>query len=251
MPNEFYRTRIRDSIEAAVLQYRAASAVTHPGMQGRIREIAAQMILEPLMFNHLSIGHGKITDYRGSQSSETDCIIYSTKDLPPILYDRKLGIFPIDAVFAAVEIKSQLSAQALSDSYAKAVSIWKLAPSTGRYEERDGHRVNYFTPPVLAVFAFDSDLSGEGKTEIQRYFEVDSEASVRPTIQMICVVGKGFWWYRYGHNNQRGAWIHCGATSGHDETITFAALLISMIVGRSAERPAPRIEPYLINLRLP
>jgi len=130
-------------------------------------------------------------------------------------------------------------------------SLWRLKLSTWRYEEHDGKRKEFLAPPVPAVFAFESDLKDGGKTEIERYFAVDSEASVRPTIHMLCVVGRGFWWYKFKHHGTKGAWVFCKATEHHEEVIAFLALLTSMMVGRARERPAPLFEHYLTRLRIP
>lgn len=251
MTNDLYRARLRDSVRVALQQFDEATQLDHPGLTGRVREIAVGRIIEPFLFDHLRVGHGKVTDYLGGLSGESDCIVYSTRHLPPLMYDENLGVFPLDAVFAFVEIKSRLSATTLREAYDNAVTVCRLRPSTGRYVEQDGRRIDLFTPPVAGVFAFQSDLTGGGKTEIQRYFGIDSEGRVRPTVQTLCVVGQGFWWYKYRHYEDRGAWVFCKPTDNHDEVIAFLAHLLSMIVGRSRERPPPSIEGYLVDIRVP
>lgn len=238
-------------VTTAMQRFNEARHLKHSALTGRTREIAASSIIEPFLFEHLNIGHGKITDYSGKLSRESDCIIYSTRHLPPLMYDPKLGVFPLDAVFAVIEIKSRLTSSTLDEAYTNAVSLWQLRLSTGLYEEREGQRTDFVVPPVPALFAFESDLQDRRTTEIERYLRMDPEGSTRPTIHMLCVVGKGFWWYKFGHRQERGAWVHCKATDNYDEVITFLALLTSVIAARSWKRPAPMLEPYLVNLRIP
>lgn len=74
-------------------------------------------------------------------------------------------------------------------------------------------------PVVLTLFAFDSDLSGNGKSELERYAEVDPNWLVNPTLRAICVVGKGYWYF----NSQPRQWHFHPATTGGDEVVDFVA----------------------------
>jgi Domain of unknown function (DUF6602) len=80
--NELIRKKILRNIEMAIKEAQDASGVDHPGMKGKIREIAVKNLFTPLLIGQINIGSGKIVDNNGFQSSETDVIIYST-DIHP------------------------------------------------------------------------------------------------------------------------------------------------------------------------
>lgn len=225
MANRIYRDRIRASVESAMREYRNARAVDHPGIQGRIRELALGKIVRPLLFEQLSLGTGKITDYCGNQSSQIDGIIYSTMRLPSVMYDKSLGVFPIDAVMAAIEVKSVLTATEIKDCHSKAASLWRLHYSTGSYTHRDGATTYSVSPLLPIVFAFQSDLTGASKSELERYLGVDAPAAAgkKPAVWMICVVGRGCWWYRQAENGAQ--WVFHSPTPGFDEVIDFVAVM--------------------------
>jgi hypothetical protein len=247
MANKLYRDRVRSWIGIALQEFRDAEEVDHPGFKGRIRELAVSNIIKPLLFEHLAVGQGKITDYSGGQSAQVDCVVYSTRNLAPILYSESDGIFPVDAVLFAIEVKSTLRAKELREAYENATSLWGLRYSTGGYLERDGRREVTISPLIPALFAFATDLAVGGKSEFERYCELDVEAALRPTISMICVVGRGFWWYKYGNGVVPGRWIFHPPTDGLDEVIDFMAMLGAFAAAIQGSRPAPSLQPYLMN----
>jgi hypothetical protein len=108
------------------------------------------------------------------------------------MYETKLGFFPADSVFFAIEVKSSITAAELRDSLRKAETLRALRYTTGMYQELDGRRTEGWFPLYPVLFAFRSDLSDDGKTEIERYKELDRHAGTNPLIHMICVIGKGF-----------------------------------------------------------
>ena len=248
MSNKFYRDRVQSRIEDALREFRGSGEVGNPGFKGRIRELAVSNIIKPLLYEHLAVGQGKITDYRGGQSAQVDCVLYSTRNLPPILYSEVDGIFPVDAVLSSIEVKSRLDATGVQEAYQNAASLWRLQYSTGGYIESGGTRELTITPLRPALFAFGSDLTstGRGKTELDRYREVDTEADLRPTISMICVVGHGFWWYMYAQG-RGGRWIFHPPTDTFDEVIDFMAVLGSFSAGIQNSRPMPNLQSYLMN----
>jgi hypothetical protein len=195
MANQIYRDRIISLIKEALNQYEGARLVDHPFLSGRIREIAAANIFKPLLPSGFEVGTGKIVDARGFQSPETDLVIYNRNTLPPIMYSDREGIFPAEATMYSIEIKSQLTARELDETIRKAGEIRKLTYTTGIYDENDKPLDHRFTSIIPTLFAFSSDLSGECKSEIDRYIERDSQADVNPNIVAICIVGKGYWWF--------------------------------------------------------
>ena len=82
--------------------------VDHPGMKGKIREIAVKNLFKPLLTKNIAIGSGKIVDHRGIQSKETDVILYSNDIHPAILYSEHddIGLFPVETCLYAIEVKS-------------------------------------------------------------------------------------------------------------------------------------------------
>jgi len=63
----------------------------------------------------------------------------------------------------------------------------------GEYEV-DGQPIKSHMQAVIGnILAFGSDLSGSGKTEIERLDAIWGSSTDKPLIQMVCVVGRGCW----------------------------------------------------------
>jgi hypothetical protein len=97
------------------------------GLRGRVREIVAGGPLTHVLPAPFEIGTGKIVDSNGVQSAETDVIVYSKSVLPPILYSPRDGVFPAEACFLALEVKSRLNATELDDTIGKAKQLREIS----------------------------------------------------------------------------------------------------------------------------
>ncbi len=236
MPNAIYRNRIINSIQYAVSEARNAALVGHPGLVGKIRELAAEQILRPLLPAAYDIGSGKITDRNGALSAEVDLVIYNRSLLPALMYSTRDGIYPIESTYYAFEIKSECSAGNLRDAIEKSRQINGL-----EYSRKESFPGN-LSPAFMIFFAFGSDLSPEGKTELDRYVELDSAWENDPFIRVMCVVGRGFWYF-----SAEKRWHYQPATSTFDEILVLLSQMVVTLVRHSSFKrgPEPLFGDYL------
>ncbi len=249
MANELVRNKIKNYIEKAIEEAQNAADLDHPGMMGTIREIAIKNLFEPLLTGQTKIGNGKIVDFTGFQSQETDVIIYSNNIHPAILYSPRMdiGVYPSETCIYAIEVKSKATAENIRDAMEKARTLQRLKYTSGLYSP-DGIAIQHQVIPVIPVFfAFGSDL--KEKSEIDRYIELDSEAEFNPLIPVICVVGKGYWYYRRDttpNGDSIGKWFHWAPSKDHNEIFGFLSGILNTIPDRIASRGHPRFGEYLI-----
>lgn len=236
MPNAIYRDRIINNIQYAVNEARNAVQVGHPGLIGKIRELAAQQILRPVLPSAFDIGTGKIVDRNAFLSAEVDLVIYNRALLPALMYSDRDGIYPIESTYYAFEIKSESTAANLVDAIEKAQQVNALDHS--RKESYQGNK----SPAVSVFFAFDSDLSLAGKSEFKRYQELDPAWKDDPVIRVICVVGRGYWYFAADNR-----WLYQPATSTFDEVLILVSHTVNTLVQRpiASNRPAPLFGDYL------
>ncbi len=169
MGNQIFRDRLESRISSALVEAQNCSRIAHPGMVGRIRQIMVENLLKPLLPEGFHIGAGKITDAKGNLSSETDVIIYDRRSIPPVLYDEKEGVFPVETVHYSIEIKSRLTAAELVDSVKNGIRLRSLF---------QGHF------PHSAIFAFESDLTSS--TEAERIIQTQNEHSPPLPVNVFC-----------------------------------------------------------------
>jgi hypothetical protein len=101
MPSPIFRKHATDLVLHAVNKAESATQITHNGMRGTVREIAADELFQPFLTANFQIGTGKITDAEGRQSDQTDLVVYNPSLLPPVLlrHNGPDGVFPVEACF--------------------------------------------------------------------------------------------------------------------------------------------------------
>jgi len=240
MTNDLFRDRLVAKIKAAKVEYDNTKKVDHPYMKGRIREIVVQNLIRPLLSQEFQIGNGKITDKNGVTSAETDVIIYSNKLIPPILYEERLGIFPIDSCVACVEVKSVLDATEIDNTIKNAVRLRTLQYSSGKFDPTGKQLASQVGVVTRSLFAFESDLTE--KSEFVRYGERDTKYKTCPEIKAFCVMGRGAWCF----NTQLQKWLHVEHTSDYDEVISFlTSIVVDNLFPVLESRGRPKIGPYV------
>lgn len=86
--------------------------ISHPGEKGRLAEFVISEWLKIVLPQKYSIGSGFVAAVRDGKnlelSSQQDIIIYDNHHCTPILATAVGGIFPIEFVYATIEVKTTL-----------------------------------------------------------------------------------------------------------------------------------------------
>lgn len=96
--------------------------------------------------------------------------------------------------------------------------------------------------PINALFGFSSDLSGKGKTELERYRELDKSADVFPAIQVFCVKGHGYWYFT---GEKEKIWKYGSSTSELDEIIDLLSGITNTIPQLLSNKGRAKLGHYL------
>lgn len=236
MANQIFRDHVIKNIRGAMQEYSNAAMVDHPGLKGHIREIALTNMFKPILPLGVDIGNGKIIDYTGNQSREIDIIIYTKKILAPILYDIKFGIFPIESCLYSIEVKSKITSSEIKDTISKALKLRSLKYIYEKYGQ-------FISPVIPAIYAFDTDLELDGKSEIDRYKECDELFYEDPIIPVICVARRGYWWF----NQREKIWTFHLPSAEFDEVIDFLGGVINTVPDIISKRGETSLGWYLME----
>lgn len=242
MSNPIFRARAISHVSAAITESESAALLDQSALCGRVREIALNNLIKPFLPSAFEVGTGKIADSRGFQSRETDLVIYSKAVLPPVLYSERDGVFPVEASFYAIEVKPRVTSDELDDAIAKARELRKLTYTMGEYDAAGKPSPHTFLPIIPALFGFCSDLAPGGKSDLERYFERDSEAASSPCIAVICIAGRGYWWFEAVDKH----WRFHSPTPEWDEVIDFMSGVINTLPDSLVARRRPRLGLYLM-----
>lgn len=237
--NTVYRNLILARIQAAVEAARAVTKMTHKGLKGQLREIVIKDLFRPLLPADVGVASGQIISSDDRQSREQDVVIFDKRILPPILLEQACGIFPIESVLYAIEVKSKMTANEMKKSHRSATEVMGFRYQSGEYDDFDKPTDHIVGKVISCVFAFDTDLISDIKNEIDRYDQI--RGSDDPAIKAICVVGRGYW---YLH---KGRWKTWQRKSQFDEVVGFIAGVMNTYRRVGSTRKEPRLGKYLTD----
>jgi len=237
--NNLFRKRFLRDIAKAIQDADEAIEIEHSGLAGRIREILLAKLLEPILPPEVKCGTGKLADRNGGLSKQIDVILYSRQVLPPVFYCENEGVFPIESCLYNIEVKSTVTSQSFKDAIVNAKSTQLKPLYTEHWNSGQGIQTG-IANPICALFGFSSDLSGKGKSELDRYRELDDNANDDPAITVICVRGQGYWYYK------NPVWVHHAPTSEFDEILDFLSGISNTIPQFISAKGRPRFGNYLI-----
>jgi hypothetical protein len=246
--NNPFQVSMTTRCKAAIAEAISLDGTLHAGLKGQLREILAGKLIFPTLPPEVRIGTGQLVSVNGQLSPQSDVILYAPSILPPSLYDEKSGLFPVESCLYSIEIKSKLTATELQSAIKNAQDVrtlpllqtdhWVKGPDSARIVSR----VIGNTPfCISALFAFGSDLTGDGSKELARYRAYDPVADVNPAIAVICIVGKGYWY------STMPGWNFVAATGDIDEVMSFLAGTTNTLPQLLASKGSPRFGMYLAS----
>jgi hypothetical protein len=232
--------------KSAIEEANSVSAQTHNGLKGQFREIVAAKILTPILPPEIRIGTGQLVSVNGNLSPQIDLVLHAPAVLPAFLYDEKSGYFPVESCLYAIEVKSRLTSSDLKTAIASAQATRALPlVNTEHWVSNPGDKnlvkaTSTGTPKAIhALFAFGSDLSGDAKSELTRYRGLDDNADTDPAIDVICVVGRGYWY------STRPGWKFVEADENVEEVMSFLAGTANTLPQLIVAKGRPRFGMYL------
>lgn len=232
-----YQALLRSRITGAIASARAAAAITHPGLKGQVLEILVSDLFVPLLPSDIGVGSGQIVECeRGMLSSEVDIILYDKSILPPMLFSTRQGIFPIEAVLYAIEVKTTLTRRDLESAHANARALhdFRYLPA----QRPAGQNPAPVERVRSVVFALNTDLSPGGTSEVQRYKDVYVED--KPYLRAVCVVDRGYW-YEDGEK-----WLNHKTSGELGEVLAFIGGVTNTYRAVAHSRGSPSLGNYII-----
>ncbi len=129
--------------------------ITHMGEKGRANENIIRDFLINFLPKKYDIGTGILIDRKGNPSKQCDIVIYDKEYHPDYFGQKSTILFPVDVVYAIIEVKTSLDQGEIKESIENIVSVKKLdiipnaIPISGSHTQGP-------KPPLGIIFAFDS-----------------------------------------------------------------------------------------------
>lgn len=173
------------------------SAFKHQGVKGAGNEAVLRNLLETFLPKKYGVGTGVVIDKDGNQSRQSDIVIYDNVLYPSLLALGKVHLFPVDIVYATIEVKTTLDAKSAREALENIASVRSLKLVPGDFATPFTHPessggtgwslvVAKPTPPLGFVFAYNSSTP-QLETFMQWFAPTQSTQIVGPPgAPMLC-----------------------------------------------------------------
>ncbi len=152
--------------------------IDHAGERGRQRELVLRCLLEKYLPKKYSLGTGQVIDIRGNISRQCDIVIFDAFNCPLLLIEDGYQLFPAEAVFGVIEVKSIFNTNTIKECVQNIQSVKSLI----RKE-----------PIAGCAFAYRSEYSAEPKIETAAKALLKANQNIPPKehIDLVCILSDG------------------------------------------------------------
>src|SRR6266852_3018057 len=139
------------------------SLFQHQGVKGSGNESVLRELLTKFIPKRFGIGTGVVIDRNGTQSRQCDIVIYDTMLYPSLLSLTNVHFFPVDIVYATIEIKTTLTSDSIKEALTNIASVQQLNFINDQFADTDirngSFSFNTYTPqpPLGFIFAYNSN----------------------------------------------------------------------------------------------
>lgn len=179
----------------------------HQGEKGRGNENILRDLISRFLPKKYGVGTGIIIDSEGNQSKQIDIIIYDIEIYPSLLSLTSLHLFPIDMVYATIEVKTTLNKKTVKESLENIKSTKELkilkddfcVPENDRISQSYKYNFIENVHPLGVIFSYKS-----ANKKIESYINWFKDISKNHAPNLICSIDKGVLYYSSSINNTNG-----------------------------------------------
>lgn len=233
----------------------ARSVLDHPGQKGSAAEEGFRQFLRDYLPGRFDVSTGTVVDSNGNASKQMDVIISDAGQTPVLFSSGENRVVPIEGVYAAIEIKSNLSADELEGCFNNMQSLRALSRDAqlgwGSFTytyEMYGESWTDTWPAHFFVFAYDS-ASLKNLTAKLNELQPVTTSPIWKRIDTICVLNKGVIMNQLP-SSMYGALPEPNSILGHYETDKALLLFYTLISHPlfQARKPPMEFRRYLGNM---
>lgn len=180
------------------------SYTKHPAEKGRLLEAAVTNALREFLPPKMGLGTGFIQS-PDKQSRQQDIIVYDTIHNMPLYQSNVWNIYPIEMVYASIEVKAKLTKKNLLQSLKACSGIRGMMPGEYLIPNPSSKTVQFLvaqntTPPRFFIFAYDCEWTKFDT--FKKSVEAVSKAVPKSHIHGICILKRGWFGAQKAFNSK-------------------------------------------------
>ncbi len=139
------------------------SLFEHQGVKGAGNESALRDLITKFIPKRYGVGTGVVMDRHGNTSRQCDIVIFDTFLYPSLLALTSVHLFPVDIVYATIEVKTTLNSQSAKEAIENIASVKRLDflkidfGDQWMSDNAQAIGIRNTTAPLGFVFAYNSD----------------------------------------------------------------------------------------------
>lgn len=190
------------------------SLFEHQGVKGAGNENALRNLITKFIPKRYGVGTGVVIDQYGHPSRQCDIVIYDTFLYPSLLSLTSVHLFPVDLVYATIEVKTTLNSQSAKEAIENIASVRSLDFVKMAFGDQwvSGDEqvfgIRNTTAPLGFVFAYNSNAQ-QDETFKSWFIPTDDKAILLYPSLIGCL--------DFGFVGYRNETLNAGAISVHPE----------------------------------
>lgn len=177
--------------DSMLAEFSRLEEMPHPTGKGTAREEVLRQFLKRHLPARFGVGAGQIAHWANVISTQCDVVLYDCLNTPRLMPYPEHSIFPAEAVFAAIEVKSVLTSETLRNGFEKALSAHRASMDPDPFSEDAIPSIIDVNGPFTAVFAFKSDRSLEAiRDQIEREWP-NKDGTIEQRPPLVVVLNEG------------------------------------------------------------
>lgn len=186
-----YEKRVSD-IRLKLQGIREAFSGVHEGEKGRSNEQVLGAFLREFLPGKYSIGDGFVVDSHGGVSKQCDLILHDRLFNPELFALGPANFYPVEVVYATVEVKTSLDRRAIEDVAEKVRSVKGLQYERMSFSHptESGLAFGMTKPPVALMFAYENKIR-RAETILGHFRSAFAETSSDLWIDCGCILSAG------------------------------------------------------------
>lgn len=178
--------------------YAVTAGIEHRGLKGGFREASVRDAFLPHLPPQYRATSGIVVNSSGSQSRQQDFLIADSIATAPFVFQDGTGVFPIEMIAGALEIKSVLTLAEVSEAVINVASVKSLMPPIARtrmVDRGDGIMGAQWTinKPFGAIIGLSTQNNIESLRDRFLGAALSIEAADRPNAMLVLDRGLCLW----------------------------------------------------------
>ena len=161
--------------------FNESTSILHKASKGVVREFIVKDVIRPFLPKRFGLASGECFDRNDKKSKQLDCIIYDEMYAYRIPFGDAYSLFPCEAVYGNIEVKSKLDKKSFTEAINNIASLKRLKREpANEFDITPSARItiNGMTPSEKITNSYFGVVFAFNSVEVETVFEYIKNAKI-------------------------------------------------------------------------